>query len=249
MLRGALCHAAAEKPCLVMTEAGLRLDFSATNRCLVLTSHCWRVHPSLSCRRFVVELLVSDSTLWCPVPHVACASCPDSRTHTHLLAHLHHTPFCPAITASCCRSVSGRYHTVTCLDVMIHYPQDKADAMITHLANLADNRLIISFAPKTLAYSVLKRIGELFPGPSKVGRAGGGATEGGTGRKATLVMRWSAVVCVCVCRQTKNIPAGPGSFYMCAICVHHDSMPMGHGGLRRREGPAGCMGWLPACEC
>ncbi len=51
---------------------------------------------------------------------------------------------------------------------MIHYPQDKADAMISHLASLADKRLIISFAPKTLAYSVLKRIGELFPGPSKV---------------------------------------------------------------------------------
>ena len=45
------------------------------------------------------------------------------------------------------------------------------DAMITHLASLADERLIISFAPKTLAYSVLKRIGELFPGPSKATRA------------------------------------------------------------------------------
>ena len=43
--------------------------------------------------------------------------------------------------------------------------------MITHLASLADERLIISFAPKTLAYSVLKRIGELFPGPSKATRA------------------------------------------------------------------------------
>ena len=32
----------------------------------------------------------------------------------------------------------------------------------------ADERLIISFAPNTLAYSILKRIGELFPGPSKV---------------------------------------------------------------------------------
>ena len=45
--------------------------------------------------------------------------------------------------------------------------------MISHLASLSSNRLIISFAPKTLAYSVLKRIGELFPGPSKV--RGGGA--------------------------------------------------------------------------
>ena len=49
--------------------------------------------------------------------------------------------------------------------------QDKADAMVQHLASLAEKRLIISFAPKTLAYSVLKRIGELFPGPSKATRA------------------------------------------------------------------------------
>lgn len=40
--------------------------------------------------------------------------------------------------------------------------------MVKHLASLSSDRLIISFAPKTLAYSVLKRIGELFPGPSKV---------------------------------------------------------------------------------
>lgn len=50
-----------------------------------------------------------------------------------------------------------------------HLPsQEKADAMITHLASLADQRLIISFAPFTPYYAVLKRIGELFPGPSKV---------------------------------------------------------------------------------
>lgn len=46
--------------------------------------------------------------------------------------------------------------------------QSKADAMITHLASLAEKRLIISFAPFTTYYAVLKRIGELFPGPSKV---------------------------------------------------------------------------------
>jgi magnesium-protoporphyrin O-methyltransferase len=49
--------------------------------------------------------------------------------------------------------------------------QDKADAMVTHLASLAEKRLILSFAPKTPYYSLLKRIGELFPGPSKVGAA------------------------------------------------------------------------------
>ncbi|KAL4450639.1 hypothetical protein ABPG77_000995 [Micractinium sp. CCAP 211/92] len=68
-------------------------------------------------------------------------------------------------------SCSGRYHTVCCLDVMIHYPQDKVDGMVAHLASLAEERLIISFAPNTLAYSILKRIGELFPGPSKATRA------------------------------------------------------------------------------
>ena len=43
--------------------------------------------------------------------------------------------------------------------------------MIKHLASLADERLIISFAPYTPYYAVLKRIGELFPGPSKATRA------------------------------------------------------------------------------
>jgi len=77
----------------------------------------------------------------------------------------------PKFFTSDLESVSGRFHTVTCLDVMIHYPQDKADAMVQHLASLAEKRLIISFAPKTLAYTILKRIGELFPGPSKATRA------------------------------------------------------------------------------
>lgn len=77
----------------------------------------------------------------------------------------------PVFEALDLESVSGKYHTVACLDVMIHYPQDKVDGMISHLASLAEERLIISFAPKTLAYSILKRIGELFPGPSKATRA------------------------------------------------------------------------------
>lgn len=68
-------------------------------------------------------------------------------------------------------SLSGRYHTVICLDVLIHYPQEKAADMIGHLASMAESRLILSFAPKTLALSVLKKIGELFPGPSKTTRA------------------------------------------------------------------------------
>lgn len=68
-------------------------------------------------------------------------------------------------------ALSGRYHTVICLDVLIHYPQDKAAAMISHLCSLADSRIIVSFAPKTLALSLLKKVGEFFPGPSKTTRA------------------------------------------------------------------------------
>ncbi|XP_002511093.2 magnesium protoporphyrin IX methyltransferase, chloroplastic [Ricinus communis] len=68
-------------------------------------------------------------------------------------------------------SLDGKYDTVVCLDVLIHYPQTKADGMIAHLASLAENRLILSFAPKTFYYNLLKRVGELFPGPSKATRA------------------------------------------------------------------------------
>ncbi|MEC4817917.1 MAG: magnesium protoporphyrin IX methyltransferase [Scytonema sp. PMC 1069.18] len=68
-------------------------------------------------------------------------------------------------------TLSGSYHTVICLDVLIHYPQDKAAEMISHLCSLAQSRLILSFAPKTFALSILKKIGSFFPGPSKATRA------------------------------------------------------------------------------
>jgi magnesium-protoporphyrin O-methyltransferase len=67
--------------------------------------------------------------------------------------------------------LSGRYHTVVCLDVLIHYPQDKAAAMVAHLSSLAESRLVLSFAPKTPYYSLLKKVGDFFPGPSKATRA------------------------------------------------------------------------------
>lgn len=68
-------------------------------------------------------------------------------------------------------TLEGSYHTVICLDVLIHYPQDKAGDMIAHLSSLAEERLILSFAPKNPFYTLLKRIGEFFPGPSKATRA------------------------------------------------------------------------------
>lgn len=68
-------------------------------------------------------------------------------------------------------SISGSFDTVICLDVLIHYPTEDAETMIAHLASLAQSRLILSFAPKTCYLTVLKKIGELFPGPSKTTRA------------------------------------------------------------------------------
>lgn len=80
-------------------------------------------------------------------------------------------PVLPKFVVKDLESLDGKYDTVICLDVLIHYPQSKADGMIGHLASLANNRLILSFAPKTFYYDILKRIGELFPGPSKATRA------------------------------------------------------------------------------
>ncbi|MEG3936843.1 magnesium protoporphyrin IX methyltransferase [Microcoleus sp. S36b_A3] len=68
-------------------------------------------------------------------------------------------------------ALTGQFHTVICLDVLIHYPQNKAAEMIAHLSSIAQSRLILSFAPKTLALTALKKFGELFPGPSKTTRA------------------------------------------------------------------------------
>jgi magnesium-protoporphyrin O-methyltransferase len=77
----------------------------------------------------------------------------------------------PTFSVQDLESLGGSYHTVVCLDVLIHYPQDKAAAMISHLASTAQSRLIISFAPKTPWLSVLKKIGSFFPGASKATRS------------------------------------------------------------------------------
>jgi len=74
-------------------------------------------------------------------------------------------------TASDLESLSGRYDTVICLDVFIHYPQAPAEDMVRHLAAMAERHLIVSFAPYTPLLALLKGIGQLFPGPSKTTRA------------------------------------------------------------------------------
>jgi len=74
-------------------------------------------------------------------------------------------------TTSDLEGLQGRYDTVICLDVFIHYPQAAAEEMVRHLAGLAERHLIVSFAPYTPLLALLKGIGQLFPGPSKTTRA------------------------------------------------------------------------------
>ena len=74
-------------------------------------------------------------------------------------------------SASDLESLQGRFDTVICLDVFIHYPQAAAEEMVRHLAGLAERHLIVSFAPYTPLLALLKGIGQLFPGPSRTTRA------------------------------------------------------------------------------
>lgn len=67
--------------------------------------------------------------------------------------------------------LSGKYDTVICLDVLIHYPDRESEEMIAHLASLTKSRLILSFAPKNPYYVLMKKVGDMVPGPSKATRA------------------------------------------------------------------------------
>ncbi|CAM9698499.1 unnamed protein product, partial [Phaeothamnion confervicola] len=68
-------------------------------------------------------------------------------------------------------SLNGSYDTVCCIDVMIHYPTEKMSEMVSKLCSMSTRRVILSFAPSTWYYQLLKKVGELFPGPSKTTRA------------------------------------------------------------------------------
>ncbi|CAM9449862.1 unnamed protein product [Ectocarpus sp. 4 AP-2014] len=76
-----------------------------------------------------------------------------------------------SFTTSDLENLKGSYDTVLCIDVMIHYPTEKMSDMVSKLCSMSKNRVILSFAPDTWYYSLLKKIGELFPGPSKTTRA------------------------------------------------------------------------------
>lgn len=77
----------------------------------------------------------------------------------------------PQFTTSDLEDVDGSFDYVCCVDVLIHYPPERLQQMVGHLAGLSKGRLILSFAPKTWYYTLLKKLGDLFPGPSKATRA------------------------------------------------------------------------------
>ena len=76
-----------------------------------------------------------------------------------------------SFAASDLEALSGSYDTVTCIDVMIHYPTDKMVGLVDKLCALSKDKIYVSFAPKTPQLAVLKKVGSLFPGPSKATRA------------------------------------------------------------------------------
>jgi len=77
----------------------------------------------------------------------------------------------PKFEACDLEKVEGQFDTVCCVDVLIHYPPERLDEMVGNLAKLSSDTVIISFAPDTWYYKLLKRVGELFPGKSKTTRA------------------------------------------------------------------------------
>ena len=80
-------------------------------------------------------------------------------------------PVAPTFEAKCLEDVEGTYDVVCCIDVLIHYPQEKVDEMLGNLASRATKKIVVSFAPSTPYYEILKRVGELFPKGAKATRA------------------------------------------------------------------------------
>merc|ERR1740138_1849994 len=77
----------------------------------------------------------------------------------------------PSFEARDLEALEGEFDTVCCVDVLIHYPPERLNDMVGRLTTMAKGRVILSFAPKTWYYTLLKQIGELFPGKSKTTRA------------------------------------------------------------------------------
>ncbi|ADP70268.1 magnesium protoporphyrin O-methyltransferase [Rhodomicrobium vannielii ATCC 17100] len=57
----------------------------------------------------------------------------------------------------------GRYDFCVAMDSLIHYKADDLVSALSGLAALADQKVLFTFAPRTLALSVMHSAGKLFP--------------------------------------------------------------------------------------
>jgi magnesium-protoporphyrin O-methyltransferase len=57
----------------------------------------------------------------------------------------------------------GSYALVACFDVLIHYPAELFAPMLRHLAAMAGERLLFTYAPSTPLLAALHRAAALFP--------------------------------------------------------------------------------------
>jgi magnesium-protoporphyrin O-methyltransferase len=60
-------------------------------------------------------------------------------------------------------AISEHFALVACFDVLVHYPQPSFVQLLTHLAQLAEQRLFFTYAPYSPLLAALHRIGGMFP--------------------------------------------------------------------------------------
>lgn len=65
--------------------------------------------------------------------------------------------------ASDLEEVSGSYDLVACFDVLIHYAPAPFAPMLTHLASMARDTILFTYAPYSPLLAALHRIGGIFP--------------------------------------------------------------------------------------
>jgi magnesium-protoporphyrin O-methyltransferase len=71
----------------------------------------------------------------------------------------------PKFTVGDIAAVEGTartYDLVCCLDVLFHYPIEEASGMLTRLAKLSDNKLVASFALRTMMNDFWMKVGTKF---------------------------------------------------------------------------------------
>lgn len=60
-------------------------------------------------------------------------------------------------------TAAGLYDAVACLDVLIHYPTNDLERMVVHLASMARERIVLTYAPHEPLLAALHWLGGRFP--------------------------------------------------------------------------------------